>query len=106
MQLPEKPTARPEGDSSPISIDADDSPSLQCSAGGWPTPNITWFRNNEQIVTDPSTSKYDVIPGDGKSELFINAAQKEDEGEYICVARNALGEDNYTITLFVEGNSY
>ena len=38
------------------------------------------------------------------SKLTIIRTHKQDEGQYVCVAKNALGENNLTFEVIVEGN--
>ena len=76
---------------------------------GCPTPNIIWFKNNSQITATGKGRRYSIDnkitqPGNRTSDLRIRAVQLDDAGDYVCIARNALGSDNSTITLYVKGN--
>lgn len=104
----EKPKASPIGNSSPMSARLDDRTELKCRATGWPKPNITWIRNGRNVLDINQDNEYDVYvpPGADFSELDIIVTRWEHEGKYICMARNALGEDNATIEVLVEGNLF
>ena len=66
-----------------------------CSASGNPRPVVTWGKVNESLgETILSTD-------DGKLE--IPSSSYNDTGNYICTAVNALGQDQKTTKLFVEG---
>lgn len=68
---------------------------LRCMAGGWPAPTYEWFkeeyRNNTliSIKIDPlKNPKYTVSGG---SLIIHEPTQKEDRGNYHCVASNMFG---------------
>lgn len=108
--LAEKPQGWPIKFTSPIKTLVDEFPTLSCFAMGCPTPNIIWFKNNSHQITAPGKDhKYSIDteipqPGNQTSDLRINAVQLDDAGDYVCIAVNALGSDNSTITLNVKGN--
>ncbi|XP_033097959.1 peroxidasin homolog [Anneissia japonica] len=63
-----------------------------CRAAGDPEPKITWLRNNVEIDTSVDQQpdpKYSILT-DGT--LMILDASGDDEGDYECMARNAVGE--------------
>ncbi|XP_071965528.1 peroxidasin homolog isoform X2 [Antedon mediterranea] len=63
-----------------------------CRATGDPEPSITWLRNKVEIETSieqQPDAKYTILT-DGT--LMILDASGEDEGDYECMARNAVGE--------------
>ncbi|XP_022802355.1 leucine-rich repeats and immunoglobulin-like domains protein 1 isoform X1 [Stylophora pistillata] len=108
--LAEKPQGWPIKFTSPISTHLDEFPTLSCFAMGCPTPNIIWFKNNSQITATGKGRRYSIDnkitqPGNRTSDLRIRAVQLDDAGDYVCIARNALGSDNSTITLYVKGTN-
>lgn len=57
---------------------------MECYAGGYPTPRITWRRENNAILpTGGSIYRGNV--------LKIKSIRKEDRGTYYCVADNGVG---------------
>lgn len=57
---------------------------MECYAGGFPTPKISWRRENNAILpTGGSIYRGNVIK--------INHIRKEDRGTYYCVAENGVG---------------
>ncbi|XP_071807106.1 peroxidasin homolog isoform X2 [Asterias amurensis] len=65
---------------------------FSCRAMGDPEPEIVWLHNNIQISAPAETNvenKYNIL-NDGT--LMIQNASGDDEGEYECKARNAVGE--------------
>lgn len=57
---------------------------MECYAGGYPPPRITWRRENNAILpTGGSIYRGNI--------LKIKAIRKEDRGTYYCVAENGVG---------------
>ena len=69
-----------------------DQVSLVCDASGYPSPDITWHRNNASMPDD-----YTVIDGD----LLISWARPEDTGTYVCSAANEYGTTYIPVELSV-----
>ncbi|XP_071494887.1 peroxidasin homolog [Diadema antillarum] len=63
---------------------------LSCRARGDPEPEIIWIHNSKEILPNRGIdNKYNILE-DGT--LMIQNASGDDEGQYECMARNALGE--------------
>ncbi|XP_065551612.1 hemicentin-2 [Lathamus discolor] len=60
--------------------------SLECLASGLPAPDITWYKEDEQLSEGPGM----MVSKDGK-HLEIQSAQLSDTGSYRCVASNVAG---------------
>ncbi|XP_068155724.1 papilin isoform X2 [Drosophila tropicalis] len=60
---------------------------LRCFATGNPPPNITWSLKN--VVIDTNQGRY-VLTSNG--DLTIVQVRQTDDGTYVCVASNGLGE--------------
>lgn len=57
---------------------------MECYAGGYPEPRISWRRENNAILpTGGSIYRGNV--------LVIKSIKKEDRGTYYCVAENGVG---------------
>ncbi|XP_063973121.1 lachesin [Diachasmimorpha longicaudata] len=69
---------------------------LYCYAGGFPTPRISWIRENRAVLpTGGSIYRGNV--------LKITSIRKEDRGTYYCVAENEVGRaDRRNINVEVE----
>ncbi|XP_034479497.1 lachesin-like [Drosophila innubila] len=69
---------------------------MECYASGYPTPTITWRReNNASLPTDGVVYEGNI--------LRIKSLKKEDRGVYICVADNGVSEgDRRNINVEVE----
>ncbi|KAM4042569.1 immunoglobulin superfamily member 10 isoform 1-T1 [Anomaloglossus baeobatrachus] len=65
---------------------------LNCSATGEPKPNIIWRLPSKALVDQwhRMGSRIQVHPNGSLVILFIN---EKDAGDYLCVARNKLGDD-------------
>ncbi|XP_060533195.1 lachesin [Cylas formicarius] len=58
---------------------------MECYAGGYPPPRISWRRENNAILPTGGS----IYRG---NKLKIKAIQKEDRGTYYCVAENGVGK--------------
>ncbi|KAL9913476.1 lachesin [Glossina fuscipes] len=69
---------------------------MECYASGYPTPTITWRRENNAILpTDSATFVGNI--------LRIKSVKKEDRGTYYCVADNGVSKgDRRNVNLEVE----
>ncbi|XP_076349054.1 cell adhesion molecule Dscam1-like isoform X2 [Tachypleus tridentatus] len=72
---------------------------IDCSAEGLPAPTITWRKatNNEPADYTPiyNSHKHTVYPN---GSLFIHSASKDEEGYYLCEARNGYGANLNKLT--------
>ncbi|KAK5614025.1 hypothetical protein CRENBAI_012253 [Crenichthys baileyi] len=75
---------------------------LKCQIGGDPRPAVIWERSNEKI--DPQ-GRYRVFEDGNVYNLIITAVTIEDSGQYICKAKNSIGETYAAATLKVEGEA-
>ncbi|KAK7889617.1 hypothetical protein WMY93_025177 [Mugilogobius chulae] len=72
---------------------------LRCQIGGDPRPDVIWERKNVQIFSE---GRYK-LSEDGKAYLLtITSVTPEDAGQYICKAKNSVGETYAAATLKVE----
>ncbi|XP_069470643.1 roundabout homolog 3 isoform X2 [Ambystoma mexicanum] len=71
---------------------------LNCKAEGRPTPIIEWYKDGERVETDKEDPRSHRMLLPSGSLFFLRIVHgrrsKPDEGVYICVARNYLGEAN------------
>ncbi|MBN3297323.1 OBSCN protein, partial [Amia calva] len=72
---------------------------LKCQIGGDPRPAVIWERNNEQIHPD---GRYRLFEDGNVYNLIISSVDAEDSGQYICKAKNSIGETYAAATLKVE----
>ncbi|XP_032630203.1 immunoglobulin superfamily member 10 [Chelonoidis abingdonii] len=65
---------------------------LNCSASGEPKPRIIWRLPSKAVVDQwhRMGSRIHVYPN---GSLFIEAVTEKDAGDYLCVARNRIGDD-------------
>lgn len=62
---------------------------LSCDLEGHPDPQITWFKNDKELVI-PS-AKYQARSSDSLRELTVKNIEESDAGCYSCRATNDLG---------------
>jgi len=84
------PTARFTDLKPQQNIIADSSGIASCSAEGTPTPQIEWRRQDE---TPLDKGRFTQL-SDGR--LYINPVQPQDNGTYICTARQTKGSKRVT----------
>ena len=65
------------------------------------------MRNGRNVLEINQNHQYQVSPSEAGhgSILVIIATQRQDEGKYICMAKNALDEYNITFVVEVKGNN-
>uniref|UniRef100_UPI0037E77869 obscurin-like protein 1 n=1 Tax=Semicossyphus pulcher TaxID=241346 RepID=UPI0037E77869 len=86
----------------PVVVQSGTDAVLKCQIGGDPRPAVIWERNNEKI--DPQ-ERYRVFEDGNVYNLIISAVTTEDSGQYICKAKNSIGETYAAATLNVEGEA-
>ncbi|XP_024142928.1 obscurin-like protein 1 [Oryzias melastigma] len=86
----------------PVVVQSGTDAVLKCQIGGDPRPAVIWERNNEKI--DPQ-GRYRVFEDGNVYNLIISAVTIEDSGQYICKAKNSIGETYAAATLKVEGEA-
>ncbi|XP_051933629.1 roundabout homolog 1-like isoform X2 [Hippocampus zosterae] len=69
---------------------------LNCKAEGRPTPTVEWYKDGERVETDRDDPRSHRMLLPSGSLFFLRIVHgrrsKPDEGSYVCVARNYLGE--------------
>ncbi|KAF7215035.1 transcript variant X5 [Nothobranchius furzeri] len=86
----------------PVIVQSGTEAVLKCQIGGDPRPAVIWEQNNEKI--DPQ-GRYRVFEDGNVYNLIISAVTIEDSGQYICKAKNSIGETYAAATLKVEGEA-
>ncbi|KAK9966424.1 hypothetical protein ABG768_003536 [Culter alburnus] len=73
--------------------------SLTCTVWGDPSPEVTWFKNEQEVVSD---DRYKITFEGGKfSSLTIKSVYVEDSGKYSINVRNKYGGEFVEITVSV-----
>ncbi|XP_051535075.1 roundabout homolog 1-like isoform X1 [Myxocyprinus asiaticus] len=69
---------------------------LNCKAEGRPSPTVEWYKDGERVETDRDNPRSHRMLLPSGSLFFLRIVHgrrsKPDEGSYVCVARNYLGE--------------
>ena len=66
---------------------------LTCEVTGDPTPILSWYHMGT------------LLEGESGTSLRLEGVEREEEGEYECVASNPAGDDRATVTLVVHSES-
>ena len=69
---------------------------LECDVTGRPQPTITWHKNNQLVNSSPR-----IYLSPDRSRLQIFSVQEENEGVYICLADNLVGQSTGSIKVTV-----
>ncbi|KAK2519123.1 hypothetical protein Q9233_012176 [Columba guinea] len=81
-------------------VNTSNSAMLECQVRGIPEPQISWFKNHEEIQQESG-----IILGPGSRMLFIERVKEEDEGLYQCIATNLKGSVESAAYVTVQGTS-
>lgn len=74
--------------------------SLMAKVTGTPRPEVTWYRNNKELVVTPNVKlSYE----DDTCSLIIKKMTMDLEGQYKCVAQNPAGTTDISAKVVVEG---
>ena len=65
---------------------------LVCQVEGYPTPNVTWRKNDKVLQTNIN-----------KSVFIIDNTSEKDTGKYECEASNSVGTMSYTVEVTIKG---
>lgn len=69
---------------------------LNCKAEGRPTPTVEWYKDGERVETDRENPRSHRMLLPSGSLFFLRIVHgrrsKPDDGNYVCIARNYLGE--------------
>lgn len=75
---------------------------LRCQIDGDPRPDVIWERKNVQILSEGHYK----LSEEGKAYLLtITGVTPQDAGQYICKAKNSIGETYAAASLKVEGEA-
>lgn len=97
LQVPAKFTSPVED----VNVFEGETVKLKCTVIGRPDPNVTWFKDNQQLH-ESSKFRMNVNP-DNTCVLAIENVDLEDEGSYTCTATNSAGKDTCSGKLTVNG---
>ena len=81
--------------SSSVTVKEKQNVTLPCSAGGFPPPVITWYKDGD--VIGEKRRQFN------KRNLEIKEIQFEDRGSYTCTAENILGRVQSSVNVTVKG---
>ncbi|XP_061533926.1 obscurin-like protein 1a [Phycodurus eques] len=85
----------------PVVVQCGADATLKCQIGGDPHPDVMWECKNVQIITE---GRYK-LSEEGKFYLLsISGVREMDTGQYICKARNSVGETYAAASLKVVAN--
>ncbi|KAM4595944.1 myomesin-2-like [Polymixia lowei] len=73
--------------------------SLTCTVFGEPTPEVTWFKNEQEVASNPHTKL--TFEGGKFASLVITEVTPEDSGKYSINVRNKYGGEFVEITVSV-----
>ena len=62
-----------------------------CPVHAIPTPQITWYKNGEEVIEEYLEDRVKIL--NGGQELEISSSDIDDTARYTCVARNLAGRD-------------
>ncbi|XP_017282419.1 obscurin-like protein 1a isoform X2 [Kryptolebias marmoratus] len=84
----------------PVTTQCGTDATLRCQIGGDPRPDVIWERKNVQISSE---GRYKLAEEGKVYLLTIMGVTQQDAGQYICKARNNIGETYAAASLKVDG---
>ncbi|XP_028982444.1 muscle M-line assembly protein unc-89 isoform X4 [Diachasma alloeum] len=85
-----------------IFVKAGSSPTIKCTVGGNPLPIVQWFRDETNVDDSPD---YVITYNNGQARLQFLEITADDQGIYICKARNKHGEASTSAKVELEDNN-
>lgn len=82
-----------------VTIMEEKSLSLTCTVWGEPTPEVTWFKNEQEVASSEHTKV--TFDGGKFASLLINKVSPDDSGKYSINVRNKYGGEFVEITVSV-----
>ncbi|XP_063740294.1 M-protein, striated muscle isoform X5 [Eleginops maclovinus] len=82
-----------------VTIMEDKSLSLTCTVWGEPTPEVSWFKNEQEVASNEHTRV--TFEGGKFASLVINKVTPDDSGKYSINVRNKYGGEFVEITVSV-----
>lgn len=76
-----------------------DQAKLLCKFSGIPKPQITWLKDNKEIVPIANSKHLSLLEDKSILSIHLNA---DDEGKYRCVAENRAGQVSREMELIIE----
>ncbi|KAF8793255.1 Down syndrome cell adhesion molecule like protein [Argiope bruennichi] len=77
---------------------------LHCEAFGDKPITLTWTKS-QMPISEKESTRYEVYDSTSElgttSELHVQVTDREDNGLYVCIAKNAFGKDERTVKLVV-----
>ena len=87
-----------------LELDEDDTAKFTAKAVGVPTPELIWYKGENQI--GETDTEFVVEHGEpGESSLVIVSVRPDHDDTYTCEAHNEAGTDTCKAELFVEGKT-
>ena len=78
---------------------------LECSLGGQPAPDVTWYRGDSRLDTERRPGRFSAQLASGRATLTLQEVALADGGVYTCVCSNQFGEASTRSCLLVKRES-
>lgn len=86
-----------------VTVIEGESVTLECHISGYPSPKVTWYREDYQIE---SSIDFQITFQSGIARLMIREAFAEDSGRFTCSAVNEAGTVSTSCYLAVQGQCH
>ncbi|CAG9862575.1 unnamed protein product [Phyllotreta striolata] len=77
---------------------------LECVASGTPPPEITWFKNDLEVLPNDADGRIQL--SEDRTMLDITKVQESDAGTYVCEAWNEVGMREVSATVDIQKISF
>ncbi|KFQ18454.1 Immunoglobulin superfamily member 10, partial [Merops nubicus] len=91
--------AKPPVINGPVRGFSGESLSLHCLSDGSPRPNTAWTLPSGQVLDRPQINRRHILLENGT--LVVREATAHDRGDYVCTARNDVGDSSMRIPVII-----
>lgn len=104
LNVHQRPVITRSPDVDELRLTVGDELRLECSATGVPPPQVVWYDSQQTQAAQQTgfETRASAMPTGSRASMHKYRVRQEDEGTYMCVAKNSAGTDEKYVFLTVE----